>query len=522
MASNSFEIEVPADSQGAVLKVTAPDGVVLKIPLPETVGAGDFLRMTKQEGGQGWACSGVSRGSSRLAAAEEPAGITMCSEQEVDADLASPETVVVQLQTTKGPILLKVVPSWAPLGAQRFLKMVDDGFYHEVSVYRAVDGFLAQFGLVKDPERTERYPKMQDDPLVGVPIQEGTVIFAAKGANTRTTQVCLFFGDCPSLGKSPWETPIGKVCPESMATLHTLFTGYGDIPQMQGHGPDPIKLEELGNDYLKAQFPNLDYVIGAARVKRRINAEWIECEDVQGTYFYSQRKHEALTLDQVSPEALALGHVQLFSQQPSRPSQVQQPAVRLQLGEWVVYAGAQGDFFHHTPSGQSFAQPPPEFLQLQERHQQMQSQVHHPAQPSQQMLSQTVRPQHSYQPLPAPQPPQPPHMVQQPLQFSQPQHLQHLQQPQQHAALQPQHRQQQWQQPLQLQQQQFAPPWQQGHTPALPFQGGAPQMLQLTGPAQHSSFSPPVAAGVRPPAMLSQPLPQLHTMTPCFGQRVSA
>eukprot|EP01048_Picozoa_sp_COSAG05_P036720 COSAG05_NODE_16702_length_340_cov_1.282158_1_plen_64_part_10 len=34
----------------------------------------------------------------------------------------------VKCETTKGDVLIKVEPTWAPEGAQRFLEMVKDGY----------------------------------------------------------------------------------------------------------------------------------------------------------------------------------------------------------------------------------------------------------------------------------------------------------------------------------------------------------------------------------------------------------
>jgi cyclophilin family peptidyl-prolyl cis-trans isomerase len=315
---SEFAFVVPKAPAGAVLQVKAPDAVVLKIPLPKNVEAGMKLVMHRNEdtGGQ-WRikcaeagdeaptpASGstssaqqqqvpeklweekVTKGYDAAAQKKAPAPIAedkkaasksvsrpgqgvrprTRSKGELDKDLMDPSVVMVRLSTTKGEIMLKIVPNWAPLGAQRFLQLVDDGYYSEIAIYRAVPKFLVQFGIVKDKSRTGKYKKIQDDPLCGIPIQDGTVIFAAAGANTRKSTVCLFLGDYPQLGSSPWETPIGKVVPQSMTTLHSIFTGYGDIPQCGGKGPDPHKLEELGNDYIVREFPKCDYVTGATRM----------------------------------------------------------------------------------------------------------------------------------------------------------------------------------------------------------------------------------------------------------------
>jgi|Transcript_78651 cyclophilin family peptidyl-prolyl cis-trans isomerase len=293
-----FAFKVPNAPPGATMKVTAPDGLVLKIPLPKNIEAGMKLVMHKnEETGGAWRIKCAEAGdeepparqqapqqqqtsetptpSPAPEAKKEPVPRTVAkasqggrprirTKAELDADLSGRSVITVKLDTTKGPIIMKIVPQWAPLGAERFLQLVNDGYYSEIAIYRAVPKFLVQFGIVKDKARIGKYKKIQDDPLCGVPIQDGTVIFAAAGANTRKSTVCLFLGDYPQLGASPWETPIGKVVPESMSTLHSIYTGYGDIPQCNGKGPDPHKLEELGNSYIAEQFPKCDYVTGAS------------------------------------------------------------------------------------------------------------------------------------------------------------------------------------------------------------------------------------------------------------------
>ena len=55
---------------------------------------------------------------------------------------------IVCCQTTKGEITVAVHPSWAPLGAQRFLEMVTSGFFSsKVGLFRSMKSFLVQFGL---------------------------------------------------------------------------------------------------------------------------------------------------------------------------------------------------------------------------------------------------------------------------------------------------------------------------------------------------------------------------------------
>merc|ERR1740121_3083861 len=124
-------------------------------------------------------------------------------------------------------------------------------------------GFLIQFGVTDDTARSGAYEAIKDDYPRGVPVEEGSICFAAAGPDTRTSTICIFLAAFEELGRNPWETPIGKVCPESMGVLHSIFTGYGDMPQCGGAGPDPILLEERGNRYVRENFPECDFVKSA-------------------------------------------------------------------------------------------------------------------------------------------------------------------------------------------------------------------------------------------------------------------
>ena len=60
--------------------------------------------------------------------------------------------------TTKGPLNIAVHPKWAPLGAARFLDMVTSGFFSSrVPLFRALQGFLVQFGLAGDPQVQRKF-----------------------------------------------------------------------------------------------------------------------------------------------------------------------------------------------------------------------------------------------------------------------------------------------------------------------------------------------------------------------------
>lgn len=259
-----FAFVLPECSPGDVLKVPAPDGVMLQIPLPANCAPGDKVHMAKSADGE-WAFSRAVRGERPLAPLEP--GSEWRSPESLDADLAGPGTVTVQMATTKGPIEMRVVPKWSPNGARRLFKLIDDGYFSEIAIYRAVKGGLVQFGVVQDSDpRASQYDPIPDDPLIGIPFEAGTVSFAATGPGARKCTLCLFLGDFrQQLGNKQPETPLGRVSPESMEILNSLYTGYGDIPQCGGQGPDPTVLMSRGNEYIQSEFPLCDFVTSADR-----------------------------------------------------------------------------------------------------------------------------------------------------------------------------------------------------------------------------------------------------------------
>jgi peptidyl-prolyl cis-trans isomerase A (cyclophilin A) len=52
--------------------------------------------------------------------------------------------------------------------------------------------------------------------------------------------------------------PFGKVV-EGMEVVEKLYPGYGEMSP-NGNGPDPLKIQVMGNEYLVRNFPQLDYV----------------------------------------------------------------------------------------------------------------------------------------------------------------------------------------------------------------------------------------------------------------------
>ena len=180
------------------------------------------------------------------------------------ANAEAPATYTVKLVTNEGDMLIDVTRAWAPNGADRFYNMVKIGYFEDVALFRVIQGFMAQTGIHGHPKVAAawRQARIEDDPVVESN-QPGYVSFATAGPNTRTTQFFFNLADNKRLDGMGF-APFGKL--RDMETLNKVYAGYGEGAPM-GRGPDQGQVQSKGNAYLKARFPDLDYILSASIVE---------------------------------------------------------------------------------------------------------------------------------------------------------------------------------------------------------------------------------------------------------------
>jgi peptidyl-prolyl cis-trans isomerase A (cyclophilin A) len=179
----------------------------------------------------------------------------------------APDSFRVDLETTKGDVVILVNRSWAPNGADRFYNLVKIGYYDDVAFYRVIRGFMAQCGFNGDPAVSAAWSKARiaDDPVTQSNTR-GMVTFAQPSApNARTTQFFVNFGDNSYLKQHGAFAPFGKVI-SGMDVMDSIFAGYGDGAP-NGNGPSQATIAREGNSYLKQNFPKLDYIKRATIVE---------------------------------------------------------------------------------------------------------------------------------------------------------------------------------------------------------------------------------------------------------------
>lgn len=172
---------------------------------------------------------------------------------------AAPAQYKVQLETTKGPVVILVHRDWSPIGADHFYELVKAGFYNNNAIFRALPGFVMQWGINGDPSVTNKWRETIKDDPPKVSNKIGTIVFAKTGQpDSRTTQVFINLGDNSAALDAQGFTPFGEVI-QGMDNVMKFYSGYGE-GQPQGEGPSQGSIEQIGNEYLKQHYPKLDYI----------------------------------------------------------------------------------------------------------------------------------------------------------------------------------------------------------------------------------------------------------------------
>ena len=164
----------------------------------------------------------------------------------------APAMFEAAFDTSKGRVVVDVHREWAPIGADRFYNLVKSGFFDDVRFFRVIPGQLAQFGMHGDPAVQDawRDAVVKDDPVKHGNIR-GSVSFASRGRNTRTTQLFINLRDNSAYDRLGF-APFAEVV-TGLEVVDSLYAGYEERP-------DQGRIDAEGNAYLVREFPSLDYI----------------------------------------------------------------------------------------------------------------------------------------------------------------------------------------------------------------------------------------------------------------------
>jgi peptidyl-prolyl cis-trans isomerase A (cyclophilin A) len=171
------------------------------------------------------------------------------------ANEKAPATFKAKFTTSKGDFVVEVHRDWAPNAADRFYNLVNLGFFDDERFFRAVEGFMVQFGISGDPAVSARWQgqNIPDDPVTQSN-KRGFVTFAQTSMpNSRSTQIFINTTDNGRLDSMRF-APFGQIA-SGMQTVDSLYNGYGEAPSQ-----NQMRIQSQGNAYLDSQFPKLDSI----------------------------------------------------------------------------------------------------------------------------------------------------------------------------------------------------------------------------------------------------------------------
>lgn len=202
-----------------------------------------------------------------VAPASQPAPVMRAPPD--SAAIANADSALVRFATTKGDVDVMLRRSWAPYGAPRVAEAVAAGYYDGARFFRALRGFVVQWGIAADTAASKSWSARRiPDDTVRESNRRGTVTFAAGGANTRTVQLFVNLRDNARLDATRF-APVGEVV-RGMDVVDALHTAYGEAAPT-GKGPSQGKIGAEGEAYLAREFPLLDQIL-TARVVRLYSA----------------------------------------------------------------------------------------------------------------------------------------------------------------------------------------------------------------------------------------------------------
>jgi peptidyl-prolyl cis-trans isomerase A (cyclophilin A) len=174
----------------------------------------------------------------------------------------APATYQVKFQTTRGDFTVTVTRAWAPTGADRFYNLVKHHYYDGARIYRAVPGFVVQFGISAYPAVNAAWEKatIKDDPVTQKNLR-GTLTFAKTPApNSRTTDIFISLKDNTFLDSQGF-APFAVIDDNGINTVEMFYDQYGDSA-----GLDQEPMKKGGEKYIATKWPKLDTIKSATFV----------------------------------------------------------------------------------------------------------------------------------------------------------------------------------------------------------------------------------------------------------------
>lgn len=172
----------------------------------------------------------------------------------------APDTVALDVATSRGTFTIELIREWAPNGVDRFYNLARAGFFDDSRFYRVLPFYIAQFGHPASPAigATWRARKLRRD-SVRTSNERGTLTYAQFTPRDRATTLFINLRDNVNLDTLGF-APIGRVI-TGMEVADSLYGGYGEIPASPAPMGNPRRFYGESNRFLDKEYPKLDRIL---------------------------------------------------------------------------------------------------------------------------------------------------------------------------------------------------------------------------------------------------------------------
>eukprot|EP00581_Thalassiosira_minuscula_P004401 CAMPEP_0183735516 /NCGR_PEP_ID=MMETSP0737-20130205/46882_1 /TAXON_ID=385413 /ORGANISM="Thalassiosira miniscula, Strain CCMP1093" /LENGTH=253 /DNA_ID=CAMNT_0025969281 /DNA_START=60 /DNA_END=821 /DNA_ORIENTATION=- len=179
----------------------------------------------------------------------------------VKCDLATPFDDENGESSANGTLEIAVHQSLAPLASNAFLDMVRAHHFDHIYLFRAVKGFIVQWGIESPKPAGEasnkvKFPKVGIDPP---PADKGDTLRSNvrgalnfAGGNSKTGQVYINRANNPHLDKEPGSLPFASLDEASMAIVDSVYSYKEGLGQ--------VKAVKKGDDEVRRLFPRMSRI----------------------------------------------------------------------------------------------------------------------------------------------------------------------------------------------------------------------------------------------------------------------
>lgn len=194
--------------------------------------------------------------------------IVSCSPKVFNAkwtEKKAPEYFKARFETTQGNYDIESRREWSPKGVDRLYQLIKSNYYTEIGIFRVIPEFVVQFGINNDSILNTSWKNftISDEPVLQSN-DSMAISFARDGVNSRTTQIFINLKDNHRLDTVNYNDvkgfPVIARVTSGMGSVHKFYNTKDNVP-------DQDSINKYGNDYLKRNYPNLDYIKKAYIIK---------------------------------------------------------------------------------------------------------------------------------------------------------------------------------------------------------------------------------------------------------------